>query len=283
MSAVQQFVEWVCLAGLAAVGAFALLRLVWRHRLDNAAIAAPFATLEFPAGATTATNTVSIPAFPSSPHSAFFALSDGADSDGDGGWSACDLAVELRLDGPEYMDFDTVHPGDGVRVNIGTNDVDTVTLALRATGPSPRLDRPLYLLRWTAGIVLDASNTAARASALLDGGVKRAFAARRAESGRFELPFTFDFSTLPAHGISGSSFPSDHDMDFQLRLPPNPSLRVEHLESVGGLPDIFGPMLFVADEPSTAQLPPEVASTNALGDVVATAYDPRGDMFVAYW
>ena len=462
MSAVQQFVEWVCLAGLAAVGAFALLRLVWRHRLDNAAIAAlaaalavvavpkdrgasgrggiapppgavsprsgtgaagalpfyvpvvyahwlsgifcttngemeveasreswacggptnltllaspsltdraawaPFATLVFPAGATAATNTVPIPAFPSSPHSAFFALSDGADSDGDGiadwreamaygtnplladtdgdgvsdaeelvrgtnplehgdspvqtpyeaastnmpwnvrgwilapgafaldgvaagsnlfertivvertspwqqlfvssrpdgpgGWSACDLTVELRLDGPEYMDFDTVHPGDGVRVNIGTNDVDTVTLALRATGPSPRLDRPLYLLRWTAGIVLDASNTAARASALLDGGVKRAFAARRAESGRFELPFTFDFSTLPAHGISGSSFPSDHDMDFQLRLPPNPSLRVEHLESVGGLPDIFGPMLFVADEPSTAQLPP--AGTN---------------------
>ena len=49
-------------------------------------------------------------------------------------------------------------------------------------------------------------------------------------------------------------------MDFQLRLPPNPSLRVEHLESSGGLPDIFGPMLFVADGPSTAQLPP--AGTN---------------------
>ena len=181
--------------------------------------------------------------------------------DGPGGWSAGDLAVELRLDGPGYMDTDTVLPGEGVRVRIGTNAVDTVTLTLRATGPSPHLDRPLYLLRWTADVELDASNTTARASALLDGGVKKAFAARRAESGRFELPFTFDFSTLPSRdGVPGSSLPDEHDMDFQLRLPPNPSLRVEHLESSGGLPDIFGPMLFVADGPSTAQLPP--AGTN---------------------
>ncbi|MBR2941612.1 MAG: hypothetical protein IKC14_09935, partial [Kiritimatiellae bacterium] len=176
--------------------------------------------------------------------------------DGPGGWSSGDIEMTVDYPGRDYHTggISTGVMNDSWRVPLGTGAVQTVTFTIRATGPNPFLDRPLYLLRWTADVAVyeDCFSNAVTVALSDSAGVKRAFAVRRARSGRFELPFVTDRSTMPMY------FKYDTGMEEQLVMPPNDSFRVEFMdeETTPSIATGYTPRRFVADEPSTARLPP---------------------------
>ncbi|MBQ2630476.1 MAG: hypothetical protein IJG13_12445, partial [Kiritimatiellae bacterium] len=113
----------------------------------------------------------------------------------------------------------------------------TVSVVVSATGQSPSLSSPLYLLRWAPGVGFSPSE---RLAVVEDADGRTWAAAKRdSESGMYEVPFAADLSRIPHHGGAEAAVVAD------LALPPVAGLSVTNCEG----------RAFLAPDPLLADLP----------------------------
>ena len=162
-----------------------------------------------------------------------------ASPDGAAGWEMADAALLYGLDGEPATNAAPSASGDSWRVPLGADMPQTVSFRVDATGGSPSLSAPLYLLRWTPRVeFLPSENVTVVAGT---NGHVYAAAKRNPSTGAYEIPFRADVSRIPH--FSGV----DAEVAADLALPPADGV------AVSGGP----PASFTATDPLMADLPSE--------------------------
>lgn len=147
------------------------------------------------------------------------------------GWSAGDVVIRWEAGGESGVA--PLGPWDSWRIPVSATSVFTdIRLTLEASGPNPRLDRPLFLVMWTPQLTLSTTFNAYWSIV----NPKTVFMVRNGDDGVYRIPCTVSRTGYPHVGGI------DEEVEAALAEPMLPGVALQGGE-------------LIVDSPSSFQLP----------------------------